>query len=570
MRKLPRILTVLLILFAVSSSVAESPVSTPKTPDYWPTEGWRASTPEEQGMDSELLARAMGFVRERNLNVHSLLVIRNGYIVADAYFYPFSRGSKHDIASVTKSFTSTLIGIAIDKGHIKSVNQPVLEFFPQRTVANLDENKKGMTLEDLLTMSSGLACISDSREVTLSQMMASPDWVQFMLDLPMSDKPGTRFVYNSGGSHLLSAIIRESTGMNELAFAEKHLFGPLGISDVIWPLDPQGVNNRGWGDLRVTPHDMAKLGYLYLNEGRWDGKQIVSAQWVAAATSKQIRSRLPGHNRYGYQWWIRSSGNGYSAVGRGGQRVFVLPDKKMVVVTTSGIGGDAGHTQLERLLQSFIIPAAKSSKFLQPNPTGVALLESRIRQAALSRSQPRPAPPLPQIAAKVSGQTYVMDANSSGLVSCSLTFRSQEEAVLGVSIVEDSQTLELRVGLNNVYRISPGRFGLPAAARGFWQTDNVFALDLDEAGNINRWRILMTFRDDRVTVVLNEATALTSAIVGGKAQTDLLSEELGTPNKDTILGAISLGRLDKTSTFFAWVSERKKESHANNGADCTP
>jgi hypothetical protein len=306
--------------------------------------------------------------------------------------------------------------------------------------------------------------------------------------------------------------------MNELAFAQKNLFEPLGISDVVWPLDPQGVNNHGWGDLKLTPHDMARLGYLYLNEGRWDGKQIVSPEWVAAATSKHIRSTLPRHNGYGYQWWIRSSGNGYSAVGRGGQRILVLPDKNMVVVITSGIGGDAGHTRLERLLRSFIIPAAKSSKPLRPNPRGVALLELKIRQAALSRTQPRPAPPLPEMATKVSGKTYVLDANPYGLVALSLTFPRQEEAVFGVSIVEDSLTLQLPVSLNNVYRIAPGRFGLPAAAKGFWQTDNVFALDLDEIGNINRWRIRMTFREDTVTVVLNEATGLTSATLGGKAQ----------------------------------------------------
>lgn len=518
MRKLLRILTVLVVLSAISGSGGKSPVSTPKTPDCWPTEGWRTSTPEEQGMDSELLAQAIGFIRERNLNIHSLLVIRNGHIVADAYFYPFARGSKHDIASVTKSFTSTLIGIAVDKGYIKSVNQPVLEFFPERTVANLDADKKAMTLKDLLTMSSGLQCISDPREVTLSQMMASPDWVQFMLDLPMSDKPGTRFVYNSGGSHLLSAIIRESTGMNELAFAQENLFEPLGISDVVWPFDPQGVNNHGWGDLKLTPHDMAKLGYLYLNEGRWDGKQIVSSEWVAAATSKHIRSDLRGHNGYGYQWWIRSSGDGYSAVGRGGQRIFVLPDRKMVVVTTNGMGGDAGHTQLERLLQSFIIPAAKSSKPLPPNPKGVALLESRIRQAAISRTQPRPAPPLPEIATKVSGKSYLLDANPYGLVALSLTFPRQEEAVFGVSIVEDSLTLELPVALNNVYRISPGRFGLPAAAKGFWQTNNSFVLDLDEIGNINHWQIRLTFEEDRATVLMNEMTGLPAAKFGGKAQ----------------------------------------------------
>ncbi len=469
-------------------------------------------------MDSELLARAIDFIREQDLKLHSLLVIRNGHIVADAYFYPFPRGSKHDVASVTKSFTSTLVGIAIDKGYIKSVKQRVLEFFPERTVANVDANKKAMTLKDLLTMTSGLACISEPSEVTLSQMRASPDWVQFMLDLPMSDKPGTRFVYNSGGSHLLSAIIRESTGMNALAFAHKHLFGPLGISDVIWPLDPQGVNNHGWGSLKLTPHDMAKLGFLYLNEGRWDGKQVLSPAWVAEATTKHVPTPWASHNGYGYLWWVRSSGGGYSAVGRGGQRIFVLPDKNMVVVLTSGIGGDAGHTQLERLLRSFLIPAAKSPTPLPPNRRGVALLESKSRQAALCRTQPRPARPLPEMATKVSGKSYVLDANPYGLVALSLTFPRQEEAVVRVSIAQDNQTLELPVGLDSLFRISPGMFGLPAAAKGFWETDRVLVVDLDEIGNINHWRIRMTFDDDRVTVLMKEMTGLPEATFRGKVQ----------------------------------------------------
>ncbi|MDP2897299.1 MAG: serine hydrolase [bacterium] len=520
MKKSVRVLIVLVISSFLAGCAGQRASLPAQSPAYWPTEGWRTSTPEEQGMDSELLAKAVDFIRDQNLKVHSLLVIRNGYIVADVYSYPFARGSKHDVASVTKSFTSTLIGIAIDKGYIKSVKQRVLEFFPERTVANVDVNKKAMTLKDLLTMTSGLACTSEPSEVTLSQMMASPDWVQFMLDLPMSDKPGTHFVYSSGGSHLLSAIIRESTGMNELAFAQKNLFEPLGISDVVWPFDPQGVNNHGWGDLKLTPHDMAKLGYLYLNEGRWDGKQIVSSEWVAAATKKHVSFPGAAEDGYGYQWWwsVPSFGCGYSAVGRGGQRIFVLPDKNMVVVVTSGIGGDAGHTRLERLLRSFLIPAAKSSKLLPTNPRGVALLESAIRQAALCQSQPKPVLPLPEMARRVSGQRYLLDANPYGLVALSLTFPRQEEAVLRVSLVEDNQTLEVPVALNNVYRIAPGRFGLPAAAKGFWQTNNSFVLDLDEIGNINNWRIRMTFQDDRVTVSMKEMTGLASATFGGKVQ----------------------------------------------------
>ncbi len=257
-------------------------------------------------MDSELLAEMMDYLQEQNgFNIHSLLIIRNGHVVTDAYFYPFAQSrSLHDLASATKSFTSTLIGIAIAQGYIESVEQPVLDFFPESSVANLDANKSAMTLEDLLTMRSGFQC---SGEASVREMMASPDWSQFTLDLPMAAEPGTRYVYCSPNSHLLSAIIQETTGMSALAFAQEHLFRPLGVSDVIWPTDPQG-NNWGWGDLKLAPHDMAKLGYLFLNEGRWDGQQVVSAAWAKAATSG---------GSYGYQWWLKPSG-AYFATGGGG------------------------------------------------------------------------------------------------------------------------------------------------------------------------------------------------------------------------------------------------------------
>jgi len=506
--------SILLLLFccsAVLSVPAESP-------DYWPTDAWRTSTPEQQGMDSARLAEALDFCQKADVNIHSLLVIRNGYIVADAYFYPFAAASKHDVASVTKSFTSTLIGIAIDKGYIESVNQPVLDFFPERTVANVDANKKAMTLEHLLTMTCGLECINEPSEVTLFQMMANPDWVQFMLDLPMSDKPGTRFVYNSGGSHLLSAIIRATTGTNALDFAQEHLFKPLGICDVFWPFDPQGVNNHGWGDLVVTPHDMAKLGYLYLHEGLWDGRQVVSREWVAAATRKHVTTRAPGHNGYGYQWWIGSSG-GYSAIGRGHQRIFVVPDKNMVVVITSG-AGDRDERILRRLLPAFIIPAAKSTAALPVNPDGVALLESKIREAAVAQAEPKPVPRLPDIARKVSGRRYALDANSYGLASSSLVFQEgADEATIKLSFsapTGEKSELTLPIGLDNVYRIAPARLGMAAAVKGFWETDNSFVINLNEIGNINNWRITMTFADDRVTVHMEENTGLADATFAGR------------------------------------------------------
>ncbi len=275
------------------------PTPTSIEPDYWPTEGWRTSTPEEQGLDSQQLAELMDYLQGQNsFTIHNLLIIRNGYIVTDAYFYPFAPAYLHDLASATKSFTSSLIGIAIDQGYIESVEQSVLGLFPERTVANLDAKKQAMTVKDLLTMRSGFQCINRPTEVTLSEMWASPDWGQFVLDLPMTAEPGTRYVYCSPNVHLLSAIIKETTRMSALEFAQEHLFGPLGVSDVIWPSDPQG-NTLGWGDLKLAPHDMAKLGYLFLNKGLWDGQQVVSPAWVKAATSG---------SSYGYQWWLKLSG----------------------------------------------------------------------------------------------------------------------------------------------------------------------------------------------------------------------------------------------------------------------
>src|SRR3989442_910907 len=157
---------------------------------YWPTHGWRRSSPEAQGMDSRGLSEAFDSVRQRKIPIHSLTIVRNGYLVLDAYFWPFQDSLRHDVASVTKSVTSTLVGVAIGRHELDGVTQPVLGLFGGRTVANRDPRKQGITIEHLLTMTSGLDCHREHGEITLSQMMGSPNWIQFMLDLPMVAEPG--------------------------------------------------------------------------------------------------------------------------------------------------------------------------------------------------------------------------------------------------------------------------------------------------------------------------------------------------------------------------------------------
>jgi CubicO group peptidase (beta-lactamase class C family) len=336
-------------------------------PDYWPTKGWRTMSPESQGVDSNLLENMLDTIWKKDLDIYSVLVVRNGYIVLDAYSYPTDSDRRHNIYSCAKSVASALIGIAIDKGYIKGVNQPVLDFFPLREAENLDANKEAMTLEHLLTMTTGLEC-RDSylyHWEGLTQMKWRIDWVQFMIDLPMAEAPGTRFEYCNGASFLLSAILQEQTGMNALKFAEKHLFGPLGISDVNWPSNSQGIT-VGYGQLFMRPQDMAKIGYLYLNDGLWDGKRIISSQWIKTSTRRHIAATiLPG---YGYQWWIVSPGI-YTAVGHQGQFIIVVPEKNIVAVFTSRLGQEDFYIPIG-LLAAYIIPAMKSSTFLPKNPNG--------------------------------------------------------------------------------------------------------------------------------------------------------------------------------------------------------
>jgi CubicO group peptidase (beta-lactamase class C family) len=315
---------------------------------------------------------------ERGYRIDGVLVVRHGHLVLEAYQYPYRGDSLHSIHSCTKSVLSSLIGIAIDQGHIEGVDQHVLDLLPGRTVANLDELKSQMTLEDLLTMTSGLEC-RDSylyRWSGLDEMRRSADWVQFMLDLPMAEEPGTRFEYCNGASFLLSAILQEATGMNALAFAQEHLLGPLGIASVEWRPNHQGIST-GWGGLRMHPHDMAKFGLLFLQEGQWDGRNLVPTAWVEASTRKHIPATL--QDGYGYQWWIADNGV-YMALGYAGQFIFVSPSLDMVVVAVSDLE-EKDFYGPQDLLNEYIIPAAASSP-LPPNPAGVLRLQSLVEEIA--------------------------------------------------------------------------------------------------------------------------------------------------------------------------------------------
>jgi CubicO group peptidase (beta-lactamase class C family) len=495
-RATPAVLVVLLTFLSVATLAHEQPASAIVKETYWPTHGWRSSTPEVQGMDSEVLAQIFEYVRLHQIPIHSLLIVRNGYVVLDAYFYPFQAGQVHDAASVTKSITSTLIGIAIAEHKLSSVHEPVLSLFPDRKVDNHDNLKDRITIGHLLSMTSGLDCHVERGEITLKEMMQSKNWVQFMLDLPMVAEPGSKFEYCSGGMHLLSGIISQSTGTSALEFARRELFHPLGIDDVIWPSDPQGVS-YGWGDLHLQPRDMAKIGYLWLNNGRWDGRQILLVDWMLSATQPHSPPNI-GSGEYGYGLWVYPERNPplYEALGRGGQRISVVPGKNVIVVFTGGEfePGDIGK---------FIGESIKSDQPLPENRAGDTHLTAAVGAAARP-----PEAPATSMSNAISGRNYAVESNPVGLKSLSLNFSDRKGAMVKLEFA-DGRVEQRPLGLDGIPRLSPGgRFGLPVALQGWWEGNSTFVFDYDEVANINFYRFRLTFAHDNVSIELTEKTGL--------------------------------------------------------------
>ncbi|MHA2296864.1 MAG: serine hydrolase domain-containing protein [Candidatus Hodarchaeales archaeon] len=338
------------------------PSITTSTPVPFPTVTWSISTPEEQGMDPDKLNQMIEYIDEQDFPIDSVIVINNGYIVLEDYPQDDNENDTHELHSVTKSFTSALVGIAIDKGHIMSIDQNVVDFFPDRNIINLDERKQSMTLEHLLTMTTGLEwdewtySYTDNRN-DLIEMLTSDDPVQHFLDLPMAHEPGTVWEYSTGASHILSVIIQQTTGYTTLDFAREYLFEPLGITDIIWKHDHQGVYYGGHG-LSLRPRDMAKFGYLYLNDGMWDGKQIIQGEWVIESTKTRFYPFREEFTGYGYKWWSFPHLGVYFAAGRFQQKIYVVPAYDLVVIFTASFPDDSPDPEYN-LLHDYILPAVK-------------------------------------------------------------------------------------------------------------------------------------------------------------------------------------------------------------------
>jgi CubicO group peptidase (beta-lactamase class C family) len=292
--------------------------------------------------------------------------VRGPYNYYDPEWHPYYRDTRlHTMQSVSKSVTSALVGIAIARGEIPGVDTRVLPYFDGFRIPDGDPRRASITIRHLLTMTAGIKWDESSVAYThpannCAAMERSDDWIQYVLDQPMAEAPGTTFVYNSGATQLLSYVLKRATRKEADAYAAEHLFGPLGIGQHYWKHAPKGLADTE-GGLYLTPRDLAKFGYLYLKGGLWDGRRLLTPDWVAASVSPAVDSGggRPRTTRYGYKWWLLPHGAepyAFSALGYGGQRLIVVPERSLVAVFTGWNIYDKpaldSRTALHRVLQA--------------------------------------------------------------------------------------------------------------------------------------------------------------------------------------------------------------------------
>ena len=328
-------------------------------------DGWETASINDVGINSEKIDEMMLEILGGNdKNLHSVLLIKNGRLVLEEYFYNYHRDKLHFLASVSKSVTSLCVGLSIDHKMTAGVETKVYDFFPEYTGTKWIDQKYPVSLQHALTMSAGLEWDSmkyhrkDPRHTTY-QLYESSDPIKFILERNLAETPGDKFYYNSGLTILLGEIIENTTGQSIDAFSGRYLFSRLGIEDYHWDKFPDGRIQTD-GGLHLRPRDMAKIGYMVLKKGEWNGEQIISREWIEKSTRKHIGAQGIG---YGYQWWIGKTVLNNQAIevfvasGHGGQKIFIIPALDLVAVFTSRVFNPKGHSGPEGFLLNYIIPA---------------------------------------------------------------------------------------------------------------------------------------------------------------------------------------------------------------------
>lgn len=497
-----------------------------------PTAGLPRATPESQGMPSSAILSFLDAVATSKHEFHSFILARHGNVVAEGWWDPYKPALNHWMYSMSKSFTSTAIGFAAAEGKL-TVEDPVAKFFPEDLPAKPDANLARLKVKHLLTMSVGHS--KDS----LGSVTVGEDWVKNFLSLPIPNDPGTQFLYNSGATYMLSAIIQKLTGQKLLDYLTPRLFAPLGIEGMTWQSCPRGIHTGGWG-LAIQTEGLARFGQLYLQNGQWNGKQILPKSWIEEATTFKIQQPLPAKpprpndrndwlQGYCYQFW-RCTHNAYRGDGAFGQFTIVMPEQDAVLAITSESPSMQGQLDL---VWEHLLPAMKNAPIAEDKPAA-----ARLAQALSSLKLPIPAKgkPTSPLAASLSGKTFTFSANDARVERCTLTFtpdganlnlkdsRGDHAVTAGLQKWSLGET-DLAVPALNTGRTVMATPKTKSAASAQWLDDNTFELTCRFIETPHHDTFTFAFDADKVTLrFLNSIAAMNPArkdarpaVVGQKA-----------------------------------------------------
>ncbi|HYF64943.1 MAG TPA: serine hydrolase [Herpetosiphonaceae bacterium] len=464
------------------------------------------TSPEYQGVASSALLRFVDALDHQIDEVHSFMLLRHGSVIAEGWWSPYGREHPHLLFSLSKSFTATAVGLALAEGRF-SLDDPVLAFFPDEAPADQSDLLAALRVRHLLSMTTGQA--GDA----WSAMVGRPDgdWIAGFLGDPVVAAPGSRFVYNTGATYMLSAIVRKTTGINLLEYLGPRLFAPLGIENARWQESPQGITVGGIG-LSLRTEDVARFGQLYLQKGLWGGRRILPQAWVEEATALQIAQGDHGEpdwtQGYGYQFW-RCRHGAYRGDGVFGQFCIVMPDQDAVLAITGGVDVFAMQPLLN-LVWDHVLPAMGAGP-LAEDAASQRRLSARLASLRLPAGRGQAGSPM---AAAVSGRPYRAEANALGIETITLDF-AESGWTFGAQTAAGQETIPGGYGA-----WQPGQTALfkqeffertPSAASGAWTAEDTFAMGIRLYETPFSYRLACHFAGDELLVEIRVNVSLESA-----------------------------------------------------------
>lgn len=451
--------------------------------------------PEQVGISSKGIIDFLDTVYDKQINIHSFMLLRYGKVAAEGYFKPFHAELRHNIYSVSKSITSAAVGIAIGEG-LLSLEDKVTDFFPEKLSQCVHKYTAMMRIKHLLTMTT---VHKESTDKSVD------DWVKVFLNTPPSHIPGTVFAYDTTGTHTLCAILQKVTKMTVHEYLKTRLFEPIGIGEIEWESCPRNINKGGSG-IKCTTEDLARFGQLYLQKGVWDGIRILPEGWVEHSTARHIDNSntpmlLDGQKGYGYQFW-RIRNNAYCAFGMGGQFIVVIPEKDTVFVSTANtLLYKDGHQMILDSLWETLYPAIADEP-IEENDFVYKEMKHRLDSLTLMMPEGRNISPNAQ---KVSGKRFQLEENHLGYDACEFVFHDEHSML---SFYKGGDRLNVKFGMNQWILGSEPFLGLQSASAATWVDDQTCIVHIHILDDVQMFILTCRFEEDFLVIQIQPAGAL--------------------------------------------------------------